>query len=191
MNRFDWKARCLLGESLTFGFGYDHRFRKVDDHMFCLEDKCLAEKVVLGEGLSWHQSGLTDFLLFFGGCDDLQIKNIRIINANGFAILTENCEGIYAERLVMKPNQDTFFTGPRDGWKIYRCSGRIRLESCEWEGFRMDAQNIQSNFFLPEQMLDETSIIFRCKYSPIPLKQGAQIRFRLNDVEYYGKMKRW
>lgn len=177
MNRFDLKARSLLGESLTFGFGFDKRWRALQDGTYSLCDRALAQRIREGEGLSFHQAGKTDFQLFFGGCDELYLDNVRIYNANSFAILTEACENIRARRLVIAPREGAMFAGPRDGWKIYRCTGDITLDSCHIEGVRMDGQNVHSNFMILKEIVSEAIAVFSCKYAPIPLRRGADMEF--------------
>ena len=192
MNRFEYKARKLVGESLTFGFDYENRFHRCGEQKLCLKDKILAGVLSIGDGLSWHQSGLTDFLLFFANCKELCIQNVRVTNTNAFALLTENCEGIQAHRLFMKPADEQFFTGPRDGWKIYRCSGKILVEQCHFEGFRMDAQNIHSNYFVLEQILDDRHFEFSCKYAPIPLRNGTELRIHTaGATETFSIIRTW
>lgn len=177
MNRFDIKKKALLGESLTFGFGYDKEFQLASEGLLMLEDEELAQRLSVGEGLSWHQAGKTDFLLLFGKCDGLCLENVRIYNTNAFAILTENCCNIRAERLVMAPKGNQFFTGSRDGWKIYRCTGKIEVKDCVTEGVRMDGQNVHSNFLIVEKVLSEKSLAAVCKYAPIPMRDGGKIEF--------------
>ncbi|MBE7722639.1 MAG: right-handed parallel beta-helix repeat-containing protein [Lacrimispora celerecrescens] len=206
MNRFDTggndrgnRKECrLMGESLTYGFGYDRRFIKTGERTMCLPDAKIAGKVKVGEGLSWHQSGRTDFQLFFGGCDGLSLSNVRIYNTNGFAILTENCRNITARRLVIKPSGDQFFTGPRDGWKIYRCGGAILLDRCHVEGVRMDGQNVHSNFLIVERRIGRRELICTCKYAPVPLRLPSAIgiydgismsEFQLESWEFAGGFK--
>lgn len=190
MNRFDPETGQLVGESLTNGFGYENRFIKTGEHELCIEDTRLAAVLTAGEGLSWHQSGLTDFLLFFGNCRRLSFSNIRICNTNAFALLTENCTDICARRLDIRPAPGSFFTGPRDGWKIYRCGGQIELDECHFEGLRMDAQNIHSNFFRLESVKGNT-LVFSCKYAPIPLRGGSQLRIHGQEGEFYIPVVRW
>lgn len=206
MNRFDVRGHAgektgegrLLGESLTYGFGYDRRFTKTGERTLCLWDEEIGRKVNVGEGLSWHQSGRTDFQFFFGGCDDLSLSNVRVYNTNGFAVLTENCRNITARRLVIKPAGTQFFTGPRDGWKIYRCSGVILLDRCHVEGVRMDGQNIHSNFLIVERRIGERELLCTCKYAPVPLRLPAAIgiydgmdmcEFQLESWEFAGGFK--
>ena len=177
MNRFDPVKQVLLGESLTYGFGYDHRWQSAGSNRLILRDSAIASRVSVGEGLSWHQSGKTDFALFFGGCERLQFSNLRIVNTNGFGILTEQCRDISAEHLVLRPNSPQFFTGPRDGWKIYRCGGKISLEHCHIEGVRMDGQNVHSNYLVVESIESDRTMICRCKYAPIPLRTPAILEY--------------
>ena len=177
MNAFDAKSRRLNRESLTFGFGFDKRFRRVGEGRLVLTDRELAKRLSVGEGLSWHQAGKTDFLLFFGGCEELTLENVRIAQTNGFGILTEGCRDIRAKRLEIRPQDGQFFTGPRDGWKIYRCRGRVSLENCHIEGVRMDGQNVHSNFMVVTGRREKGLVTAECKYAPIPLQEGARMRF--------------
>ena len=191
MNRFSIKDKALLGESLTYGFGYDRLFSLVGERLLMLEDEALSSKVHVGEGLSWHQAGKTDFQLFFGKCDDLKLKNIRIYNTNSYAVLTENCCNIWAERLVIKPEGDQFFTGPRDGWKIYRCTGDVRIESCVTEGVRMDGQNVHSNFLIAEKIISDKEILAVCRYAPISMREDFEVQFYNHTETETRKCSSW
>lgn len=191
MNRFNVDERRLMGESLTFGFGFDKRFTRTGGRTLRLEDAGIAGKAKEGEGLSWHQSGRTDFILFFGGCDDLRLSNVRISNTNGFALLTENCRNIRARRLVIKPDGFQFFTGPRDGWKIYRCSGSVTLDGCHVEGVRMDGQNVHSNFLLVEQRSGDHELVCTCKYAPVPLRLPSSIGIYQGRDRYEFRLEAW
>ncbi|HSP46849.1 MAG TPA: right-handed parallel beta-helix repeat-containing protein, partial [Clostridiaceae bacterium] len=173
MNRFRLQERRLMGASLTYGFGFDTRFRQVGSRLLELTDRTVAQSVSKGDGLSWHQSGRTDFQLFFGDCTGLVFDNVRVYNTNSFAILTEDCRDIVANRLILKPRGNQFFTGPRDGWKIYRCTGRISLMDCHIEGVRMDGQNVHSNFMTVEEVPDPYTVLCSCRYAPTPLTSGT------------------
>lgn len=191
MNRFDLTRGSLLGASVTYGFGFENRFRKTGGRTLELQSSLIAGQVHVGEGLSWHQSGRTDFQLFFGGCTNLSFDNVRIRNTNGFAVLTENCEDIGAHRLVIKPWGAQLFAGPRDGWKIYRCTGRIKLEKCHIEGVRMDGQNIHTNFLTVEEIRDHRTLVCSCKYAPIPLRGGTDLIYYQAVAEQRLKLKDW
>lgn len=191
MNRFDLAQKALLGASVTYGFGFDTRWNLVGDRRLTLTDAKIANLVQIGEGLSWHQSGKTDFLLFFGGCTNLTFKNIRIYNTNSFAILTENCNHITADQLVMKPAGNQLFTGSRDGWKIYRCTGNILLQNCHTEGVRMDGQNVHSNFMIVQEVVDDYSVRCTCKYAPIPLSVGSTVKFYDETNVYENELLAW
>lgn len=191
MNRFDLKTGALLGESLTFGFGFDKRWKRISDGCLILRDEELARKVKAGEGISFHAAGKTDFLVFFGEISDLSIINVRICNTNSFAMLTENCCHIRAEKLCIRPERGQLFTGPRDGWKIYRCSGNILVNRCHFEGLRMDAQNVHSNYLIADQMADERTIFCNCRYAPVALRDGAEVRIHGRDRIWYNRIKEW
>lgn len=191
MNRFDLKSGALMGESLTYGFGFDKRWKRLQDGCLALSDKELAKRIAAGEGLSWHAAGKTDFLLFFGEITDLSMVNVRIYNTNSFALLTENCRHIRAEKLCMKPKEGQLFTGPRDGWKIYRCSGNILVNQCHFEGLRMDAQNVHSNYLTADRMVDERTLLCTCKYAPVALREGEKVRIHGRDRIWYNRMEEW
>lgn len=173
VNKIDVKAKSLNTESITYGFGINDRWRKVGSNIFAIENGQIADRVNSLDGLSWHQSGLTDFQMFFGDCKNLKFVNVRVENTNSFAILTEFCKNIYANGLVIKPNSNQFFTGPRDGWKIYRCRGDILIDNCHIEGVRMDGQNIHSNFMILKERLASNCAVFACKYAPIKMENDT------------------
>lgn len=191
MNRFDLSDRSLQGASLTIGFGFDTRFAKTGDRTLVLEDEHLASILRVGDGISWHQTGKTDFQLFFGGCTNLKFQNIRICNSNSFAVLTENCKNISAHNLVIKPGKNQLFTGSRDGWKIYRCSGRIQLDECHFEGVRMDGQNVHSNFMVVEKLIAPKRMLCSCKYAPIPLEDGTEMEFHDGTRTVRNRILKW
>ncbi len=183
MNRFDLKQNRLVGASITYGFGYDTRWQKIGEDTLCLQDEEIAGMLSPGEGLSWHQSGKTDFQTFFGGCNHLTLNNLRVYNTNSFAILTENCNNITARQVVIKPGGNQLFCGPRDGWKLYRCSGRILLDNCHIQGVRMDGQNVHANYLVLEELLSDTCGIFTCKYAPVPLTENTNVTFCTQNSE--------
>ena len=191
MNRFDPEKNRLLGESLTFGFGFDKRLRLVEKDLLVLQDAHLSCQVNVGEGLSWHQAGKTDFQVFFGRCDGLTLRNLRVYNANSFAILTENCRDILAERVVIKPKGSQFFTGPRDGWKIYRCTGSITVKDCRIQGVRMDGQNVHSNFLIAGNKLSSRELLCVCKYAPLPMRSGYGLEFYHGSEMEVGTIEDW
>ena len=191
MNRFDLADKSLQGASLTIGFGFDKRFRKTGERLLTLEDDNLAAILRVGDGVSWHQTGKTDFQLFFGDCENIRLDNVRIFNSNSFAVLTEHCRTIRAHRLVLKPREGQLFTGSRDGWKIYRCSGKIMLDECHFEGVRMDGQNVHSNFMVVETILSSRSMLCSCKYAPIPLEAGSEMEFHDGTRIVQNRIENW
>lgn len=191
MNKLDSETRSLNTESITYGFGIDDRWHRVQPNIFSIENEHIASSVKASDGLSWHQSGLTDFQMFFGNCNDLSFVNVRVINTNSFAILTENCKNIYANGLVIKPDSHQFFTGPRDGWKIYRCSGTILLDNCHIEGVRMDGQNVHSNFMVFRERLSDNCAVFSCKYAPITMENNTLFRIYNENETQLLKITDW
>ncbi|MDY0290583.1 MAG: right-handed parallel beta-helix repeat-containing protein [Sphaerochaeta sp.] len=177
MNVLDPGDRGLKKPSLTVGFGLDLRMVRGKDGFYRFTSQEIANNIVEGELLSWHQAGITDFLLFFGGCKNLVLSNLRIYNSNGSAMLTENCRNIKATGVVIQPSNNKHFAASRDGWKIYRCTGDVILESCHIEGVRMDGQNVHSNYLIVEQRIDDHTLVCKAPYVQLALSDGSQIEF--------------
>ena len=152
LNRIDPCSGALLGNSVTFGEGADNSWKLLGGRRLELHDSKVASQVNTGEYLSWHQGAKTDFQVYIGRCRDVQLSNIRTCNSNGFCLITEGCEDVRADRVVFKPRGNQLFTGPRDAWKIGKCSGHFEISGMAVEGVRMDGQNMHSNWMVLEQI---------------------------------------
>jgi hypothetical protein len=177
MNRFNPENGALTGESVTYGGGAENNWKLTGDRMLTLESLKASPKVSVGEYLSWHQGAQTDFQTYFGRCNDLILNNIRILNSNGFCMLSESCHNISAERVVFKPDGNRLFTGPRDAWKLFKCSGDIEIDRMYIEGVRMDGQNMHSNWLFFKEKLSSREAMFFCKYTFAPILPGSTIEF--------------
>lgn len=187
MNRF--RNGALSGASLTIGFGLDNTMKKREDGFFELEDVKVAEKTEIGDGLSWHLSELTDFLVYIGNSSNLTLKNIRITDASGFGMLTESIENIVANRVVIKPREG-YQSVSRDGWKIFRCSGKVSVTSSHFEGTRMDGQNVHSNYMIITSVSGNT-VTAEMKYAPTPLKENTCVTFYGPEKKETAKITSW
>lgn len=187
MNRFCNGA--LTGPSLTIGFGLDKTMKKRDDGLFVLEDKEIAGKVAIADNLSWHLSGLTDFLIYIGNMRNLTLNNIRVFDASGFGILTESVENIDADHVVIKPREG-YQSVSRDGWKIFRCSGNVSVTSSHFEGTRMDGQNVTTNYMVIKDFSDNT-VTAELKYAPTPLKEKTFVTFYGPKKKGRAQIKAW
>ena len=187
MNRFC--NGVLTGASLTIGFGFDNTMKKRGDGFFELEDVKVAEKVNTGDDLSWHLSGLTDFLVYIGNGSNLTLKNIRITDASGFGMLTESIENINAEHVVIKPGEG-YQSVSRDGWKIFRCSGKVTVSSSHFDGTRMDGQNVHSNYMVITSISGNT-VTAEMKYAPTPLRENSSVTFYGPGEKGTSKITSW
>lgn len=181
MNRIDPVTGALVGESVTYGNGTDKPWTKTGERQLTLDSPAVAAQVRVGEYLSWHQGAKTDFQTYFARCDKLRLINLRTFNANGFAMLTESCRGISAERVVFRPDGRRLFTAPRDAWKLFKCSGDIDIAGLHVEGVRMDGQNMHSNWLALEGVLGEREATFRCKYTFAPLVLGSVVECHVGE----------
>ncbi|SDT38142.1 Right handed beta helix region [Paenibacillaceae bacterium GAS479] len=187
MNRFDPLTGSLVGESVTYGDGAGNPFIRTGERLLTLDSPMVAGKVEVGEHLSWHQGARTDFQTYFARCDRLSLSNIRTFNANGFAMLTENCRDISADRVVFRPDGNRLFTAPRDAWKLFKCSGNIDINRMVVEGVRMDGQNMHSNWLVLQGVLSAREAVFFCKYTFAPLVVGSDVE--LHDGERVIKVR--
>jgi hypothetical protein len=182
MNRINPISKALVGESVTYGNGAENNWVKVGRQKLSLEDAKVASKVEIGEYLSWHQGAQTDFQVYFARCNNLILNNLRTYNSNSFCMLTENCNNISANKVVFKPDGNRLFTGPRDAWKLFKCSGVISINEMYVEGVRMDGQNMHSNWLFFKEKISPTEALFFCKYTFAPIIKNS-------IVEFYDKEK--
>jgi hypothetical protein len=191
MNRLDPVTGALIGESVTYGGGADAGWKQIGERTLILNSESVAAKVRLGEHLSWHQGAQTDFQTYFARCDHLVLNNLRVMNANGFAMLAESCRHITADRIVFKPDGNRLFTAPRDAWKLFKCGGQIEISGMHVEGVRMDGQNIQSNWLFFESKLSTREALFFGKYTFAALQPGSHIEFYNGEHMEKREIDRW
>jgi len=183
-NRFSPDGSTLVGESLTYGNGAEAVWREIGEHKLRLQSPALAARVRKGDQMSWHQGAKTDFQTYLAHCDHLQLDNLRTLNSNGFCMLTENCRNITARSVHFEPPTQHLFTGPRDGWKLFRCSGHIEVSDLSVRGVRMDGQNMQSNWLHLTQIIGPKEALFFCKYVYTPIHSGSFIEFYRGAIKH-------
>lgn len=177
MNKINPVTGALSGESITYGGGAENNWKLIGENKLWLESGKVAAKCEIGDYLSWHQGAQTDFQTYFGRCHNLKFKNIRTLNSNGFCMLAEGCHNITADKIIFKPDGKRLFTGPRDAWKLFKCSGNIEINEMHIEGVRMDGQNMHSNWLFFKQKISQTEALFFCKYTFAPIIKGSLIEF--------------
>lgn len=177
VNRFTDDGSRLLGESITYGQGAGTNWKSIGKNRLAISNQRMLAMVNCGELLSWHQGARTDFQVYIGQCDDLQLSNLRTYNSNGFCLLTESCRNITADSIHFRPDGNRLFTGPRDAWKIFKCGGRISVRDLQVNGVRMDGQNMHSNWLHLYQPVSPTEAIFFCQYTYAPIEPGSIIEF--------------
>jgi hypothetical protein len=181
MNRCDPATGALRGASVTFGRGAGTLWRRREGRVLALDSAEVAAQVAPGELLSWHQGARTDIQTYFGACHGLQLENLRTANANGLAMVAERCRDIRADRIVLRPDGRRLFTAPRDGWKLYRCSGRIEVTRLHVHGVRMDGQNLHSTWLQREGDAGGDAAVFGARYACAPLEAGSEVECWLGD----------
>ena len=169
--------RTLHTGSISYGFGDVPIARLLSDGRYSIDDPKVVSVVKKGQLLSAHQAGKTDFLLFFGRCDHLRLENVWIQNANSMALITEQCNTITARNVCIQPKGGSYFTASRDGWKVFRCRGKLDMYNCHIEGVRMDGQNVHSNFLQVAAVPGSDSMLCTCRYAPLSLEVGSEMAF--------------
>lgn len=191
MNRCDPRTGMLRGSSVTFGRGAGVTWKKIGERLLRLDSRAVAGQVELGEHLSWHQGARTDIQTYFGGCHGLRLENLRTANANGLAMVTEHCRDVTADRIVLRPDGRRLFTAPRDGWKLFKCSGRIAITRLDVHGVRMDGQNVHSTWLQREGGDAGNEAIFTARYTFTPLEVGSQLECWLGDQLTVATIAAW
>lgn len=190
MNQFI--SGSLISKSLTNGFGLSNKMIKQDSNYYYNKSE-LRDSIKNEAILTWHQSGLTNFTIYISECKNVFLKNCWISNSISYAILTENCENIYADRLFIKPESENLFVGPRDGWKIFRCYGNINISNTEINGVRMDAQNIHGTIMVLRDIIDEYSIevSYKGKLGNFNEQDSFKTIFRYKDKSEMLRLSCW
>jgi hypothetical protein len=193
-NRFDLQTGALVGESVTYGKGAGVNWRRIEGgagRRLRLDSAEVAEKIAIGEGLSWHFGANTEFQLQFKECSRLRLNNLHTVSSNGFAMQTECCIGVKASRVRFQPEGKLLFTAPRDAWKIYKCEGDFEIEHMYVEGVRMDGQNMHSTFLLVDKVIDQHHLRFWAKWSYAPLRKGSRLTFYNGDEQMENEIRSW
>lgn len=193
-NRFDLQAGALVGESVTYGKGAGVNWRSMEGgegRRLRLESPDVAEKVAIGEGLSWHFGANTEFQVQFKECHHLKLDNLHTVSSNGFAMQTECCDGVEASHVRFQPEGKLLFTAPRDAWKIYKCEGDFEIEHMFVEGVRMDGQNMHSTFLLVDKAIDRQHFRLWAKWSYAPLRNGSRLTFYNGEEQLESKIRSW
>ena len=185
MNRFTPDGQ-LNGVSLSYGPGLKENFRLVGDRLLSLTDEDVASRVEAGDILTFHQGAKTDFQCYFGASENLTLKNLHTVNANGFAFLAFDIKNLTVENVKFKPEGNLYFTAPRDAFKLHKCSGNISVNGLYVEGVRMDGQNMHSNFMFPtEQISDKEVVLFsRYAYLDLPENTGMELYTKGTELSF-------
>ncbi|AQQ10032.1 Retaining alpha-galactosidase precursor [Sedimentisphaera cyanobacteriorum] len=179
-------------ESLTYGGDVDKNkdeliWRKVhggSGRRVRLESDYFTDKIEAGEGISWH-FGWRGLQLKFIQCDDLYVENVKTLNAAGFAMISSNCEDIYAKDVQIRAEGGQLPVGPRDGWKLYACRGEVLIEDMYCEGVRWDGQNVHGSFCWVTEKLDAQTVKMTKKFSSAyPIHQGTKVILWDNSNPY-------
>lgn len=191
MNRFNPQTGDLTGESVTYGNGAESLWKLEGERRLSLNSPKAAAKVQVGEHLSWHQGARTDFQTYFGRCHDLRLVNLRVLNSNGFCMLTEACRNIIADRVVFKPDGNRLFTAPRDAWKIFKCGGQIEVSRMTVQGVRMDGQNMHSNWLVLREQTAANEGVFFCPHTFCMLENGSRVDLHHGEETYRLTVASW
>ncbi len=184
MNAWDVKTRRLKHQiSLTFGHDVNRdpdalTWKTVgadEDRLMLLPSDKIASQVQVGDGLSWH-NGFWGYQLLIHNSHDLTLSNLWTVNAAGFAMCTQRCNNITADRIVIRSENNQLAVSPRDGWKLYACTGKVVINDMYIEGVRWDGQNVHGSFLTVLEKQSENKLLCVKRYStPWNIKAGSKV----------------
>lgn len=190
MNKFTSDGD-LDGESLSYGPGLGVNFRLVGERLLSLESEKVADRVMPGDILTFHQGSRTDFQCFYGNVDQLTLRNLHTTNSNGFASLAFNIHNLTIDHVRFQPEGNQYFTAPRDAFKLHKCHGHIKVDGMYVEGVRMDGQNMHSNYVQPVNRISANTVQFFSRYAKTPLVEGSDMEFYFGEEKKTVKIKSW
>ncbi len=189
INRFTPDGN-LNGVSLSYGPGLKENFRLAGDRLLSLKDADIAKQVEIGDILTFHQGAKTDFQCYFGATENLTLKNLHTVNANGFAFLAFNIHNLNILNVKFKPEGNQYFTAPRDAFKLHKCSGNIHVDGMYIEGVRMDGQNMHSNFMFPTEQPSEKELVLFSRYAYLDLPENTVMELYTNGTEQFFEIEK-
>lgn len=186
MNAWDMTTRRLKHQpSLTFGHDVTNNRDELSWHtmgedtgrLMRINSATIASQVKLGDGLSWH-AGFWGYQLLMTECDDLTLSNLWTVNAAGFAMCAQRCHNITADRVVVRSEGTQLAVGPRDGWKLYACTGKVIITDMFIEGVRWDGQNVHGSFLQVDEKMAQNRLICTKQWSTTkPIAVGSVLSF--------------
>jgi hypothetical protein len=186
MNAWDMNTRRLKHQtSLTFGHDVNKNPDELSwkvigdqaDRLMLLPSVKIASQVQVGDGLSWH-NGFWGYQLLIHHSDNLTLSNLWTVNAAGFAMCTQRCNNITADNIVIRSENNQLAVSPRDGWKLYACTGKVMIRDMYIEGVRWDGQNVHGSFLTVLEKQSDHQVLCVKRYStPWTIKAGSKITF--------------
>jgi hypothetical protein len=186
MNAWDMTTRRLKHQpSVTFGKDVKNNLQELSwhtigsdaDRLMQMTSSSVASQLSVGDGVSWH-AGFNGYQMLMSDCDDLVLSNIWTVNAVGFAMCALRCNNITADNVVVRADGEQLAVGPRDGWKLYACTGKVVISNMFIEGVRWDGQNVHGSFLRVEEKLAPNRLVCFKKWSTLqPIAIDSVISF--------------
>lgn len=184
MNAWDMQTRRLKHQaSVTFGDDVKNNLTELSwhtlgsdaDRLMQMVSSNVASKVSVGDGLSWH-AGYNGYQMLLNECNDLALSNVWTVNAVGFAMIAQRCHNITADNVVVRAEGNQLAVSPRDGWKLYACTGQVVINDMFIEGVRWDGQNVHGSFLRVDEKLAPNRLICIKQWSTTkPITVGSKI----------------
>jgi sugar lactone lactonase YvrE len=163
---------------------YTLRFLDNDDKsLMYLDSPTLAPQVEVGDGFSWT-FGWQGVQTGFEYCDDLLVENVWTYNAVGFCFETRASHNLMGKNVKFIAPDNQLMVCGRDAWKLYACTGDVRIEGMYVEGVRMDGQNAHGSFlYCMEKMDDKTMLFYKRGGAANEIRAGTRIGFIKGPME--------
>ena len=124
-----------------------------------LPSKKIATLLEKGDIVSWN-FGWRGHQVLFDRCSNLHVENVETYSAIGFCMQASYCKNIYANNVRFVRKGEQMHVGSRDAWKLYCCSGNVKIENCYFEGVRWDGQNVHGVFAWALKKTSDKKAIF-------------------------------
>ena len=98
-------------------------------------------------------------MIYFRGCENLLVENVKIHNGTGFPMTCDFCRNVTYRNVQAAPKTGYCAVAPRDCFKLYCCSGDIVLDHVTMDGFEDDGQNCHGMFSTVQKVEDANTII--------------------------------
>jgi len=188
-NGWDLETKDLLPiAALTIGTNKDkftNLWRHIpggDGRRYEIEGINVADKVEVGQGISWHFNVTTSVghNIDIDDCENVSVENLHIYNAITVPIMTKRNNGLTFKDIYIGPEGNSLAVAPRDAFHMPSNTGNLLMDSVYVKGCRWDIVNVREG-------LDAVGLIsgdrktFKCSQNFV---KATKIRFWAGEAPF-------